>query len=303
MQLNDEQLETIETFGSLNYPPEKIVMILNIDHDDFFIDFNMPDSDPAYAPGQIRYHYDRGQLMAQAEIDKSNLKRAKEGNLTSIAQYKKDIIYRDTQNAKKRTIFHQEETYLQELKLLIENGQTTNLTPLQVQFIEQIDFIRSLHLRWNSKPFIINSVRMKWPDLSRNQVGKLYDDAVNFFYLDNDIKMDAWKNVYAEKLDNLSALALEMNDLEQCRRCIAEAADIRGVKKENAQQIPQELLDRRPVYYTLDIEQLGIPKVNRYELAAFIDNLELTSKEKHKIKREAMLEDTPFELITDDETD
>jgi hypothetical protein len=301
VQLSDDQLLTIETFGGLNYPPDKIVMILNVNPGDFFADFNLIDSDPAYLPGQIRYHYDRGQLLAQAEIDKANLKRAKEGNLTSIAQYKKDIIHRDIQNVKKRTVYHREKTYLEEVRVMIEHGNSANLAPVQVQYIEQIDFIRGLQLQWSSKPFIISAVRSRWPNISKYQITALYNDTLNFFYHENEIKLDAWKNFYAEKLDNLAALAVEMNDLEQCRRCLAEAADIRGVKKEIPREIPAEMLDRRTVVYTQDIEKLGIPKINQHDLAIFIEGLALSASEKLKIRRDSQIEDTPFELLTDDQ--
>lgn len=301
MNLSKEQLDLVETFGGLNYPPEKIVMILDVDQEQFFQDFNLPDSDSEYKSGQIRYHYDRGQVMAQAEIDKANLKRAKEGNNTSIAQYKKDTIYRDIQNAKKKTIYQQEKTYLEDLKILIEQGNSANLTTLQIEFIEQIDYVRSLHLRWNSKPFIINAVRLKWPKLHRNQVVKLYNDAINFFYLDNEIKIEAWRNIYAEKLDSLAALAIEINDIEQARRCLVEAADIRGVKKDKPNQVPEHVLDRQQVFYTMDVEKLGLPKINRYELSAFIDNLDLTSVEKLKLKRDSMIENSPLQILLEDE--
>ena len=301
MNLSKDQLSLIETFGGLNYPPGKIVMILDVDQEQFLEDFNLPDSDPEYKSGQIRYHYDRGQVMAQAEIDKGNLQRAKEGNQTSIAQYKKDTISRDVQNAKIKIIYQQEKTYLDDLKILIEKGNSANLTTLQIEFIEQIDYIRGLFLRWNSKPFIINAVRLKWPKLSRNQVVKLYNDSINFFYLDNEIKVEAWRNIYAEKLDSLATLAVEINDIEQARRCLVEAADIRGVKKDKPQQLPEHVLERQPVFYTMDVEKLGLPKINRYELAAFIDNLDLTSMEKLKLKRDSMIEDSPFEILLDDE--
>ncbi|MCX6250357.1 MAG: hypothetical protein NTX61_06360 [Bacteroidetes bacterium] len=301
MNLSTEELDLIETFGGLNYPPEKIVMILDVDQEQFFLDFNLPDSDPDYKSGHIRYHYDRGQVMAQAEIDKANLRRAKEGNLTSIAQYKKDIIYRDVQNAKRKTIYQQEKTYLEDLKILIEQGNSANLTSIQIDFIEQIDYVRSLHLRWNSKPFIINAVRLKWPKLARNQVVKLYNDAINFFYLDNEIKVEAWRNIYAEKLDCLAALAIEISDIEQARRCLVEAAEIRGVNKDVPQQIPEHFLNRQKVFYTMDVEKLGLPKINRYELAAFIDKLDLTSVEKLKLKRDSMIENSPLEILLEDE--
>ena len=301
MNLSKEQLDLVETFGGLNYPPEKIVMILELDHDDFFVDFNLPDSDPDYKPGQIRYHYDRGLLMAQAEIDKINLKLAREGNMTSMTQFKKDTLYREAQNAKKKTVYAQEKTNVENLKQLIETSEPGTLTVIQTTYFEQLDFVRTLFGGWTPKATIINSIRTKWPEVSRRQAIKLYYDAINFFFLDNVVKIEAWKNFIAEKLDNLASYAIELNDLEEARRCLVEVAKLRGVYESNQQAVPPELLDRRPIIYTLDIEKMGIPKVNRYELAAFIDNLDLTQKEKLKIRKDAMIDETPFDFNLDDE--
>ena len=79
-----------------------------------------------------------------------------------------------------------------------------------------------------------------------------------------------------------------------------DAANLRGVNKDQHNIIPPALLDRRRIVYTMDIEKLGIPKVNKYELAAFIDNLDISEKEKSRLKREALIEFTPFEIIPND---
>ena len=303
MQLSNEQLEAVETFGGLNFAPEKIAMMLNLDRDEFLSDFNMSDVDPAYQQGQIRFHYDLGLLKTNTTIDKVTAKLAAEGNQTSIMQYKKDTKFRELQNAKKRTVYQEEKANIQALHDLIEQGNTSNLTPIQIEFMDQIEYIRTLYLRMNSKQYIVNSVRLRWPSLNKNQIGKLYNETLNFFYLDNDVKIEAWKAIFAEKMENLGALAIEMDDVEAARRCFNDAANLRGVNKDQHNIIPPALLDRRRIVYTMDIEKLGIPKVNKYELAAFIDNLDLTKKEKAKFKREALIEGTPFEIIPDDEQD
>ena len=80
-----------------------------------------------------------------------------------------------------------------------------------------------------------------------------------------------------------------------------DAAQLRGVGKDKPNQIPEELLDRRPIFQTMRIEDLGLPKANRNELAALIDNLDITEHQKSKVKREAMIEDVPFQLSEDAE--
>ena len=303
MQLTDEQLKYVETFGGLNYTPEKIAMMLNLDGDEFLEDFNMSQVDPAYRIGQVRFHYDLGLLKAATMIDKANLKRAEEGNLTSIAQYKKDTLYRELQNAKNRTIYQQERSYIEGIQGLIENGDTSKLTPVQVQFVTQLDYIRILYLRQNSKAFIINAVRRKWPELSRRAINQLYCESLNYFYQNNDICMDAWRNMLAEKMENLSNYASEINNVEEARKCLMDVATLRGLNKDQPNVIPKELLDRRRRVFTMDIHKIGLPVVNKFELAAFIDKLALTIKEKAKCRREAMIEDTPFEIILDDDKD
>lgn len=300
MDLTPEQYKTIEQLGGLHYSAEKIAMYLEIDRREFIAEFNTTEQDPDYRSGNVRYHYDRGLLLAQTEVDKANLKRARDGNLTSVAQFKKDVTIQNFENAKRRHLYHDDKNQLEQLKGLIERGEVHELPAPMVEYFEQIDYIRGLYLRWESKPFIVNAVSLKWPHLNKIKIGKLYNETMNFFYLDNDIKVEAWRNIYAERLDNLAALAAEMNDLEQARRCLVDAAEIRGVNKDQPKQIPPELLDRRPVFYTIDIQRLGIPRIDRSKLASFIENLDLSEPEKMKFRKDAMVEDAPFELVIED---
>ncbi len=301
MDLTPDQYKTIEQLGGLHYSPEKVAMFLDLEREAFLAEFHTLEHDPDYKSGNVRYHYDRGLLIAQTEVDKANLKRARDGNLTSVAQFKKDVTLQNFELAKRRILYHDEKTQMDQLQGLIERGEVRDLPAPMVEYFEQIDYIRSLYLRWQSKSFIINAVTLKWPSLNKIKISKIYNDTLNFFYLDNDIKVEAWRNIYAERLDNMAALAVEMNDLEEARRCLKDAAEIRGVNKEQPPELPPDLLDRRPVLYTMDIQKLGIPKIDRNKLASFIDSFEISEVQKQKYKKEALIEDTPFELIIEDE--
>ena len=59
-------------------------MYLELDRKEFLSEFHTVENDPEYKSGNIRYHYDRGLLLAQTEVDKANLKRARDGNLTLV---------------------------------------------------------------------------------------------------------------------------------------------------------------------------------------------------------------------------
>ncbi len=290
MELTPAQYKSIEDLAAINYSIKQIAMYLDVDYKEFLSMFNKPD-------GKVRYHYDRGKLITQAEIDKANLRRAKDGNLTSIQQWKKDSNAQKLENLKKQVFFDEEQKEYEQLQGLIERGETKNLPEKVVQFYEQIDFIRCLYNKYESKSYIINAVVTQFPKLSKYQATNLYYECLNFFNLDNQVKVEAWANIYADRLDNMARICYEMNDYETARRLTMDAATMRGVGKDKPNQIPEELLDRRPIFYTMKIEDIGLPRENRNKLAEMIDNLDISESEKTKAKREAMIEDVPFEMI------
>jgi hypothetical protein len=294
MELSPEQNKQIEELSAINYSLQNIAMYLDVDYKQFLEAFNTPDSD-------IKYHYDRGKLMAQAEIDKANLKKAKDGSLTSIQQWKKDANQQKLENIKKKVLFNKEENDYCQLQALIERGETSNLPANIVRYYEQIDYIRSLYSKFNSKSYIISMVRLKWPQIPFYSANKLFNECLNFFNLDNDVKTQAWANIYADRLDNMAMIATEMNDLETARRLTMDAANLRGVNKEKSDPLPDGLLDRRVIVYVMDPEKLGIPKVDRRDLAEFIDKIDITESEKLKLRRDAQVEDVAFELVENEQ--
>ena len=290
MQLSPEQFNDIEQLAAINYSVRQIAMYLDVDYTLFHRAFSEPDS-------MVRYHYDRGKLITQAEIDKANLKRAKDGNMTSIQHWKKDATAQNLENLKKQVFYDEQQNEYEQLQALIEQGDTGNLPEKTVQYYQQMDFIRCLYNKYESKSYVINAVVVQWPKLSKYQATRLYYETLNFFNLDNQVKVEAWANIYADRLDNMSRICYELNDFETARRLTMDAAKLRGVGKDKPNEVPDELLDRRPVFFTMKLRELGVCEANRNDLAALIDNLPVSERQKSKYKREAMIEDVPFELI------
>ncbi len=103
---------------------------------------------------------------------------------------------------------------------------------------------------------------------------RVYSDALNFFYSVDDVTPRAWRNLYAERLDNMANLSASMGKMKEARSFMVEAAKLRGCYEDQAPEIPQELLDAAPtVIYTADPESMGAPKADRKELEAFIDSI------------------------------
>ncbi len=82
MELTDKQKADIERMGAINYSLKHVALFLGFDQEAVIKEYQDEESD-------LRYHYERGQLMAQADIDTEIMKSAKDGNLTATQIYKK----------------------------------------------------------------------------------------------------------------------------------------------------------------------------------------------------------------------
>jgi hypothetical protein len=290
MELTEGQLRQIEELSQVNCDPVEIAAYLKLPKKEFLKEINTEGS-------LINESYQWGQLSSRVDIDKINLGKAREGGLGAIAQWKKDASLLKLAKIKNRILFDNEQKEYAQLQDLIEHGKTDNLPANIVTYWDQIDFIRSIYNKFNSKSYVVSALRLKWPEISTITANKLFSETLNFFYLDNEVKTDAWANIYADKMERLGTLAMEMDDLETARRCFKDAAELRGVGKEVPDKIPEELLDRRMIVYVIDPQKIGIPKIDRRELADIIDNIDITETQKIKLRRDAQIEDVPFELM------
>lgn len=82
IKLSDQEYEQIEDLAACNYTVEKIAMYLSQDPVEFVREYNKPES-------LIRYHFEKGILTANFEIDSALLKNAKTGNITAVDTFQK----------------------------------------------------------------------------------------------------------------------------------------------------------------------------------------------------------------------
>jgi hypothetical protein len=82
MVFTPEQLENIELLAGINYTIRQIAMYFDISVQLLHNEYKDKES-------EFAYHFDRGRLMATADVDMQLLKDAKDGNLTAAAMFKK----------------------------------------------------------------------------------------------------------------------------------------------------------------------------------------------------------------------
>jgi len=95
MKFSKEQIEQIEDLAALNFTFKQVAMYLDIPIELFYTLYNEKDS-------ELRYHFDRGQLLAKAHIDMSMLDSAKKGNITAQQLYDKRAKQNKLDEAKER---------------------------------------------------------------------------------------------------------------------------------------------------------------------------------------------------------
>lgn len=102
LRLADEQLEQIEQLAGAGYAPWQIAMYLDLPKKEFMKDWNNKDS-------FIRYHYDRGILLVDAQAGMKLAENAMAGNITAHQQLEKVRRGQKLDVLKKRILYGEEE--------------------------------------------------------------------------------------------------------------------------------------------------------------------------------------------------
>ena len=169
---------------------------------------------------------------------------------------------------------------MNEIRRILKTGDMSSLTAEEVEYFHLMDAVRGWRARTMTpdgkkivtKAAIIKVLRQAY-GLSDFMARRIYSDAIDFFYADADASSAAWRNLYAEKAENMANTAVAMGGMKEALSFL-KLAELRGCFKEEQESIPQELLDRKPlVVYTGDASALGASKTDRKELEAFIDSI------------------------------
>lgn len=186
----------------------------------------------------------------------------------------------------------------------IESGAKGDLSEEMVEYVELLDRIRGWHVRYKDRSTIVRMLQQPPYKLSYYLATKRYSDAINFFYLNNQIRKSAWRNVYAEKLDRAADLVLRTatcaDDMKVYRGLIREASYWRELHKPDPENKDQDKFKKKYKIYTLNPERLGMERENRNLLAKHIDDLDIPESAKQRARSDAGMKDT-FEIFSEEE--
>lgn len=307
IKLTEDQLQEVEQLSGANHSVKDLALYFLLDEKQFEEAFNAENS-------IIKKHYDRGRLMVNAAINMKLFDSAKDGNITANQQLQKAAAYNKLENAKKRATLDQERHKFNQLQEFIQKKHKGELSPDFALYYEQLDMVRALWYKRETKGFIMNALLSSYKDLTYYQAKKRFEEAINFFYLDSEIQLAAWANAYADFMDQMAAICFEIGDFEQAKFITKEAFNYR---KEAENFKPKDDSDKQKiiVIYTSNTEMQGLPKANRARLKSHIDSLpDISDSDRNRLHFEAQdgsgkgnalntnIPDIPYLEINEDES-
>lgn len=190
------------------------------------------------------------------------------------------------------------------LVAFIETGAQGELPDELIEYLSILELIRGMHMRYENRNAIIKFLQQPPYNLSEYKAVNYYSNAINFFYLNNKIKKQAWRNVYAEKLDRAADLvlktAINSKDIDVYKSIISDAREMRQLNEPEAEDIPEEFFKKPNKVYIMDPRKVGHQRANRNLLAKHIDDLDIPETDKQRLKQDAMIEDIDFLSINED---
>ena len=195
------------------------------------------------------------------------------------------------------------------LQEFLRKGTSVGISEDLQKYILQINAVPSIiHHNGSSVTRCIAALRRQFPEMTYSQARGIYEDAMNFFYLDTSVTSDAWDNYYADQFDNLARLAIAMDKPGDAIRAFSKAHKLRTRATDRIK--PGDW--NPPTFIISDKirpEQLGFAKQNLYDIARkaesgyyknLIEGLPISDKEKIRLKVEAEVEDAAFEELETD---
>ena len=190
----------------------------------------------------------------------------------------------------------------------IDNGDRSKAPPEIIEYLELMDKIRGMSLRidrYGGKDAIVNHL-IKVEGLSRYLANKIYNQAMEYFYADEDLSRDAWLNRIIDKMEKSVSLAQmlvkDVSDQQKVHNMLKDLRDTVIIARPEKSELPQGAYDRPTKIYTLSMEDLGRVPQPKKELRDFIMNLpEVSEKVKQMALQEALLE--PMQIFPDENED
>lgn len=292
INLSDEEWDKLETLSALDFTHEKIATYFGINKTIFRQVAADPNSylSERLQAGKIKQDADErlalytlaltGDVPAQKQIHE--IKRTRAFKISKLD------IFGAFDNKK----------VLEKLNDYIQSGaDIKNISVEEQLYIDTLIFMRDMDNQYGRRATV--DFFVKHYKLKQQRASEMYDEAINLFYGNRNINKKALRHKYAERLENaanvVAANAESSRDWEVYGNLMKQAATMQELDKPDVEKLPKEMYLPPVKVYTLEPETVGLPSINRNELAAEIDALDQPESVKSSLRQDAMID--PIDIV------
>ena len=198
----------------------------------------------------------------------------------------------------------------QVVQSVIATHKSSAISNEMVTYILQLNAIPGIiHYEGSSVTRVVAALRKQFCELSFSQAREIYYDAMNLFYIDDDVSSEAWDNYFAEKLEDLAQLAIVAGDYKTAEKCYSKSHDfkIRSTEriKPEAWHAPVFLINNHLRPEDLGYQKKSVYDIKKKEEDGFytkqIEALPISKESKLKLFKDAAIDVKPEDI--EDETD
>lgn len=181
---------------------------------------------------------------------------------------------------------------IHEIHDYMKNRNSKTIPEWMAEYIDWMEKARDWYYRNHSEGYVVNQLQnimaiSTGRKISRFIAKKVFADMMNFFYANVRIRKQAWRGVLVEKLQLAATAQFDAGDYEDFRRTMETIHKFLELDKPDDEGANRHLLDRRPIVYYTNPEDIGIKRVSRNELARLIDSYDIREAERRRVKMEA----------------
>lgn len=295
--LTDKDKDDLIRLGALRWPEEKIAAFFGWDRQALKCETDNPDS-------EISRLLLRGELEADFKIEVRLMSDAQAGNLTAARQFS-DLMRDRTFRLSKLDIFGGAEKaeLFQTVQKYLTEGKTGDLSSKEQMYLEMLQIIYS----FNNKLGDRRTLRLLTQEpykMEYNRARDMMAEAVELFNGGRRASKEAMRYHIAETYDNLyhaiKDTAKTPQELALAAQMLDRKVKILRLDEPDPEILPPEQYMKTFRVLSLTTECLGLPAVNRDEVAAQIDALEIPEPEKKRIRMEAGVVDMDIVKVLED---
>jgi hypothetical protein len=172
------------------------------------------------------------------------------------------------------------------------SGDESVVLPDEIHdYVKQLEYARGFIYSGASPNNASRKLKLHFPDLSMKQSKSRVRDAVEYFYIDGDLKKDAYRHIHYEKQMSAAQLVLETakcaSDIKIASDIWVKAGNLKQLHLPDVEQFPEGMFEQKYKIYSLDTSDVGLPELaDRNKLGAMVDLFNITEAEKIRLKQD-----------------